>query len=34
MAEFLGLRAKACKRLINYGSEDKKKAKGTKKCVI
>ena len=34
MAELLGLRAKACKRLINYGSEDKKKAKGTKKCVI
>ena len=30
MAEFLGLRAKTCKRLINYGSEDKKKQKAQK----
>ena len=31
MAEFLGLRAKTCKRLINYGSEDKKKQKAQKR---
>ena len=34
MAEFLGLRAKTCKRLINDGSEDKKSKRHKKVCHI
>ena len=34
MTKFVGLRAKNYSYLIDGGSEDKKKAKGTKKCII
>ena len=34
MTKFVGLRAKTYIYLIHDGSEDKKKHKGTKNCVI
>ena len=34
MPNFVGLRAKTCSYLIDDSSKDKKKTKGTKKCVI
>ena len=34
MKTFVGLRAKTFSYLIDDGSKDKKKAKGTKKCII
>ena len=32
--KFIGLRAKAYSYLINNNDEDKKKVKGTRKCVV
>ena len=34
MTKFVGLTAKIYSYLIDDGNEDKKKAKGSKKCVI
>ena len=34
MKEFVELRAKTCSYLIDDSSGDKKKTKGTKKCII